>query len=367
MRRGLISRSLVELPDAALDARLSRLRAAMAAAGLDALLVYTNNTRPAGVSWLTGFVPYWSEAMLVVRRDGAPALVVALTFRVKPWIVRTSRVGEVIHTPRIGAECGRLIAAGKADAAVGIVEFDELPAGIAADLRDAGRQLALHDASDLFARVRGRADPSEIMLATRAAVIAAQAFAKALGTAGMTGPRSPTGDQMAGAAPIIAAVEGEARQAGAEEIYVACAPDLARDLRLRRIEGDAALGAAYALRATVAYKGVWVRSTRTMLGGGDGNAAVERAAARFAAAVAELPVTQGLAQFASFLVEGCRMTQPLAPLAGSRLDQSLPLAAGAIVSAQAVVVEDGQPILVAAPVLLGARGEAASIIGPLNS
>src|SRR5712692_2207866 len=68
MRRGLIARSETELPDAVFDARLERLRAAMRE--LDALLVYTNNTRPAAVSWLTGFIPYWSEAMLVVPRDG---------------------------------------------------------------------------------------------------------------------------------------------------------------------------------------------------------------------------------------------------------------------------------------------------------
>src|SRR5215831_10010280 len=102
MRRGLISRSQAELPDAALAARVARVRAAMDAAGLDALIVYTNNTRPAGVSWLTGFVPYWSEALLVLGRDRAPVLVAALTYRVKSWIERTSRVAEVIHTPRIG-------------------------------------------------------------------------------------------------------------------------------------------------------------------------------------------------------------------------------------------------------------------------
>ena len=94
-----------------LDARLDRVRAAMAEARLDALLVYSNNTRPAGVSWLTGFVPYWSEAVLVVPLDGAPYLVVALTFRVKSWIERTSRVADVIHTPRVGLGAAQKIAA----------------------------------------------------------------------------------------------------------------------------------------------------------------------------------------------------------------------------------------------------------------
>src|SRR5215470_735709 len=127
MRRGLISRSLAELPDAVLDARLARVRAAMG--DLDALIVYTNNTRAAGVSWLTGFVPYWSEALLVLPREREPMLVVALTYRVKSWIERTSRVAEVVHTPRIGLEAARMLAGWKADAAVGIVDFAGLPAG----------------------------------------------------------------------------------------------------------------------------------------------------------------------------------------------------------------------------------------------
>lgn len=379
MRRGLISRSLVELPDAALDARLARLRAAMSTAGFDALLLYTNNTRPAGVSWLCGFVPYFSEGLLLLGQTGAPVLVVALTFRVKPWIERTSRVGEVIHTPRIGIEAARRIAGAKADAAVGVVDFDNLPAGIAGDLREAAPKLVLADASEVFAAVRGKADPAEIMLTAQASAIAAQALAAVPGAArGGAGGSEGGGDGGIGA--VIAAVENAARGAGAEEVYVAVAPDLARDRRLVRMEsggaGDETLGAAYAVRASVAYKGSWVRRTRTFVhdAGRDpvagaaacerGGALLERAEARFAAAVAQLPDPSGLAQFASFLVEGCRLTQPLEPLMGARMADSRPPAAGAVVSVQATIIEDGQPLLLAAPVLIGGPGEAASIIGP---
>ena len=141
-----------------LDARLERVRAAMSEAQLDALLVYTNNTRAAGVSWLTGFVPYWSEALLVVPRARAPVLVVALTYRVKSWIERMSRVAEVIHTPRIGLEAARMIAAAKADAAVGIADLDGLAAGIVDDLREGGPRLTpeRRDSAVRTAARRGR-------------------------------------------------------------------------------------------------------------------------------------------------------------------------------------------------------------------
>src|SRR5262249_45143005 len=159
--------------------------------------------------------PYWSEAMLVVPRNGLPVLVVALTFRVKPWIERTSRVAEVIHAPRIGIEAARLIAGRRADATVGVVDFDLLAVGIADDLSAAGPRLAISDVSDLFAAVRAPADPAEIMLTARAAAIAATALSRI--------------EARDGAGEIVAAVEGDARRSGAEEVYVAMAPDVARD------------------------------------------------------------------------------------------------------------------------------------------
>src|SRR5947209_3914151 len=137
-----------------------------------------------------------------------------------------------------------MIAGLKADAAVGIVDRGELAAGIVDDLREAGARLALSDATALFSALRAEADPAEIALAARAASIAQGALARAAGES---------------LAQILAAVEAHARALGAEEVYLAAAPDLARDRRLVRIEGEAGLGERYALRATVAYKGTWIR------------------------------------------------------------------------------------------------------------
>ncbi len=343
MRRGLISRSPIELPDAVLDARLDRLRAAMRDAGLDALIVYTNNTRPAGVSWLAGFVPYWSEALLVVPRDGAPYLVAALTFRVKTWIERVSRVGDVLHHPRIGLKAGQQIASIQKNATVGIADFDGLPAGVAADLREGGSELTLSDATALFTKLRGKTDPAEIALATKAASIAHSALAAA---------------QNGQLNAMIASAEREARLLGAEEIYLAAAPDLARGARFMRIEGEAAAGKTFALRATVAYKGVWIRLIRAFC-----EPEVARdAAAQFAQVVAQLPSGRGFAGFGSFIVEGCRVAQPLEPLLGSRLEAANPPPPGSLVSVQATLTVGGQTVPVGAPALIGAPGEAASLL-----
>ncbi len=347
MRRGLIARSPVELPDAVLEARLHRVRAAMREAHCDALVIYTNNTRPAGVSWLIGFVPYWSEGLLVVPRQGggqgAPYLVVALSFRVKTWIERVSRVGEVLHSPRVGLKAAQQIVAAQNNAVVGIVDFDGLPAGIAADLREGGPGLTLRDATPLFASLRSKADPAEIALAANAGTIAHRALSLAHGE---------TLNNM------IAATERQARLCGAEEIYLAAAPDLAHSQSFKRIEGEPPLGGLCALRATVAYKGVWVRLVRTL-----GEPSLERrAAAQFAEAVAQLPSTRGFAGFNSWLVEGCRVAQPLEALAGSRLPAANSPPPGALVSVQGVLKIDRKPVPVGAPALLGGPGEAASLL-----
>jgi hypothetical protein len=352
MRRGLISRSPAELPDAVLDARIARVRAAMGEAGLDALLVYTNNTRPAGVSWLTGFVPYWSEALLVLPREREPVLVVALTYRVKSWIERVSRVAEVIHTPRIGLETGKMIAGWKADAAVGVADLDGLSTGIVDDLRAGGPRLALHDATEMFASLRAQADPAEIALATAAGSIAQRALAQA--------GRAVDGQDVR-LGEIMAAVEREARALGAEEVYIAAAPDLVRERWLVRIEGEVALGESFALRATVAYKGTWIRLVRTF--GRDAQAVVNDAAiARLAAAIAQLPSARRFAEFPFWLVEGCRIAQPLAPLMGSRVGEPQPPPPRALVSVQVGLEIDGRWVLLGAPALLGAPGEATALL-----
>ena len=108
-------------------------------------------------------------------REAPPILVVALTYRVKGWIERTSRVADVIHGPRIGREAARVIAGAKADAVVAVPGLDHLPAGIADDLRSGGPRLVLTDASSMFAPLRGQADATEIALATKAAWIAQHA------------------------------------------------------------------------------------------------------------------------------------------------------------------------------------------------
>jgi len=252
MRRGLLAWDRNEVSKAALDARVARLQGAMAAQGIDCVLVYTSFPRPSGVSFLTHFVPYWSQGLLAVFPDGAPDLLVSLSRRVAGWIAETANIDDVICTPALGASTAELIARRAAHARrVGVVELAKLPGGIGHPLQDGLAGSRLEDASALFAAIRHPADAAEIALSRRAESLARSAL-DALAGAGF----ATTG-------ALIAALEAETRLGGAEEVIVTIAPDLAADRRLRRMEGCFPLGARHAVRLALAYKGHWVRLARS--------------------------------------------------------------------------------------------------------
>ena len=132
MRRGLIHWSQEELPAAALDARVARLQSAMRAQGLGAVLTYASFAQPAPLQWLCNYIPYWSEALLVVWPEGAPTMLVAGTPRTHGWIRSVSHMGELVAAPKPGAQAAELL--GKllpADARVGVIALDAMFAVIA--------------------------------------------------------------------------------------------------------------------------------------------------------------------------------------------------------------------------------------------
>src|SRR5882724_3511847 len=247
MRRGLMGWDQEELPKSALAARLDRLQAAMAREGFDALLLYTNLVRPAAVCWLTGFTPYWIESLLLVPASGTPMLATALSKRVADWIRTTAWLDEIVNTPKPGTAIGRRLAGCKR---VGVLELDALPAGLYDDMVAVAPKVELADASAMFAAVRSHVDDAELKLIEKADALAVAALGQVDATATDAGK-------------LAGLVEKHARLAGAEEAYIAIAPDLDLDRRLIQVSGPAPLARRFAVRASIAYKGAWVRRTRS--------------------------------------------------------------------------------------------------------
>lgn len=350
MRRGLMGWNAEELPVATLEARLSRLRDEMDAAGMDAFVVYTNNVRPSAVTHLTGFTPYWSDALMLVQQTGAPMFATALSKRVSEWIRTTDPISEIVNTPKPGTALGERIKSDPLIRRVGVLEYDTLPAGLADDLAAAAPAVEWIDGTALFMGLRRTVDEPERRLLARADALAVAALREA-----------ETG-QAKDAGTLAGLIEQHARLAGAEEVYIAVAPDLAADRRLNRTSQPTPLANRFAVRASVAYKGCWVRRTRTFAK--DGSAAkaetwlngVARSieagkpiAAQLAARVRELPG----ATLQSWMAESCVGSYPLSVIASSRApEKDMPVNGQFLVVTFELTV-DGAPWLGATPLIVG--------------
>ncbi|WP_229266861.1 aminopeptidase P family N-terminal domain-containing protein [Leptospira sp. severe_002] len=350
MRRGLMGRNESELPVAALEARLTRLRVAMQNGGLDSFLVYTNNVRPSAVTYLTGFTPYWSDALLLVGKNGSPVFATALSKRVSEWIRTTDPVSEILNTPKPGSALGALLAKDPTIKRVGVLELDTLPGGLYDEIAAVVPTVELVDATVLFASLRETVDETELGLLRKADAIAIAALDQVGG--------SSTTD----AGTLAGLIEKHARLSGAEEIYVTIAPDLSADTRLIRIFKPAVLADRFAVRASVAYKGSWVRRTRTFAK--DGSAA--KADAWFADVVHSLAASKSIAsllaekikmlpgaELKGWMAEGCTGSYPLEVVASSRTPGNDTLANGqhAVLTVELSVA--GQPWIGAAPLIVG--------------
>ena len=250
MRRGLIRWDADELPLAVLQERMQRLRRSMIDTDCDAIILYTNYIRCAAVAWVTGFSPYWADGILVVPREGEALFATTLSKRMGMWIQTVMPNATVVTSPNPGQLAGKQLAeAGVRH--IGIVELDDLPAALYADLVAALPGGEFVDGTGALAKARSPADQVERKLLGRADAIAQTALKTIDGSASIAGD-------------VVAAVEKSARMDGAEEVYIALATDLDSSRSFLRISGEKKLGRRFALRATVAYKGSWVRRTRTV-------------------------------------------------------------------------------------------------------
>src|SRR3954447_9779625 len=315
MRRGFMGWSAEELPVATLEARLARLRAGMAKAGMDAFIIYTNNTRPSAVAYVTGFTPYWSDALILVPKTGAPVFATALSKRVSEWIRTTDPLSEIVNTPKPGTLMGERLAKDSAVKKVGILEYDTLPSGLADEMATAAPAVEWLDGTALFTGLRREVDDSERGLLARADAMAVAALREA-----------ETG-KAKGAGTLAGLIEQHARLAGAEETYIAVAPDLAADRRLNRTSQPTPLQDRFAVRASIAYKGCWVRRTRTFAK----DAGAAKADAWFDGVVRSIeqgkPIAAQLqvklkelpgAALINWTAESCTGSYPLSALASSR-------------------------------------------------
>ena len=360
MRRGLISWSRDEVPPSVLERRVARLQEQMRAAELGVVLVYTSFARPSAVAWLTHFVPYWNEALLVVFPIGAPVLLAAFSKRVHDWIRSVSHLGEVRSAPDLGRAAVEFLKERPPQLSrIGVLELDALPWQVAEPIVKSEYGGAVVDATGLFASIRQPADEVEILLARRAVTIAVQAF-KAIPT------------EAKRASELLSALEGSARLAGAEEVLPRLAPDLRADATLRRFEGDALLGDRYAIELSVAYKATWVRitrciSTQTVPPSWRGAAdrfveTVERLNEANLSLEPQVAGTVRPGKTVAWTLETCRGSPPLSIVATGETASPSALPGGSLACLSLQLELNDGPWLGGEPLILGSRGQPSRLL-----
>jgi hypothetical protein len=301
--------SEADLPQAVLKQRLARLQGTMKTEGLGGVVLYTNIARPAAVSFLTGFTPYWSEGLLFVPVSGEPVLAMALSKRVAGWIRSVMPFGAIENAPQPAAAIARRLA----EAGVrklGVVELDMFPGPQADMLTGSGDAVSLEDASAMFRAVRLRVDAAEIALVRRADDLARDCLVR---------ERLETFERGDDARRLVADIEARARLAGAEEVFVSVAPDLGRASAFLRSDRLGAFSECFAIRLSLALRGSWVRRTLTLSRDPGGrvtfaaaDAAFERVLASDSAPAALKALEDGFpGNITAWTVEACVGSYPL--------------------------------------------------------
>jgi hypothetical protein len=332
MRRGLMAWDADEIPIAVLRERIERVQRAMAAAGQDALLLYTDFVRSAAVSYLTAFSPYWADGVLLVPQRGEPVFATTLSTRMASWIQSVKPIGVCVTSPTPGVVLGKKLAASGIKR-LAILELDDFPSGLYGDLAAALPGVEIVDGSATFAAARAHLDDVEFRLLEKAASIARAAL------------DDLTFDASTDVGHAVGAVERYARLQGAEEVYIATAPDLDCDRRFIRLSGPRPLGRRFAIRATVAYKGNWVRHVKSFSHADTDLESMRRADLwfdHFLGSGVSACETDFTAQHVGWLTEAAIGTRPLAMVASSERPMEVPGHGPGLIKTRALTI-DGVP------------------------
>jgi len=220
MKRGLIARML---PDEVFDARLERVRLALAERDLPALLVYTDVWRSNQGRFVTNFMPYWNRSLIVIPREDKPVLLCGLSPRVYPWIKSVTILEDIRPASKLVATLEQLCVE-RGWSKLGVLDLPKLP-------------MEIHSGLGKFEIVdvpsNGITDPDEEEFSTRRVAISQARIIL---------------EHWLGRVPEnIGELEREYRRGAAEDVVI----------RVKRREDG-----AYSVRVALELGGHWVKVTR---------------------------------------------------------------------------------------------------------
>ncbi len=261
MKRGLIEWDPRELSRETLQGRVERCQALLGERGLDGAVFYTSVAQPVMGRYLTHFLPYWNEGVLVLPRQGEPLLCVGLSNRVFPWIKGSSTLTEIRASRNLGADAAKALRE-RGARRVGLGDRGSIPYRVIAELEAGLADGEVVDLPEVVQTLRLGLDPDEVRLRTAAGGLVANALAEVVVEPGLTD------------SALAARLDRAVRLAGAEDTLVLVGP-------LGQWPGlpqRAELAGSANLMMQVEYKGHWVQVGRTVGADSEAEAAGQQAA-----------------------------------------------------------------------------------------
>jgi hypothetical protein len=237
VKRGWITWDQSELPRAAFDARLERLRWRLAERDLPAAVIYTDVWRSNRARYFSNFMPYWNRALLVVPYDSQPILLSGLSPRVYPWIRSVTILDEIRPSPNL-AQALTALAREKGWTRLGILDLLQLPADLAGTLPIETVNLSLPF----------EPDPAELSMYRTAALLARTTLAEEL----------PFGRGLTDHA-FTARLEWRLRRDGAEDLVIL----LTNGRTVPAPPRGETLGPDFSISLALEYRGHWVKIARS--------------------------------------------------------------------------------------------------------
>jgi len=240
MKRGLITWDKAELPPSVFEARLARVRAALAEHDLPALLVYSDVWRSTEGRHLTNYMPYWNRSLIIIPREQPPVLLCGLSPRVYPWIKSVTIFEEIRPASKLVPTLLQLCAE-RGWTKLGVLDLPRLPHETHAPL-----EVSSVEMSDVKLDLT---DDAEIAMNRHAAQMALEIL-----TAELPKGVGLTDYQFSGI------LERAFRRAGAEDLILLFSTG---DFAPRPARG-ALLGNKYSVAVALEYRGHWARVTQEL-------------------------------------------------------------------------------------------------------
>ena len=126
MKRGLITWDRDEIAPEVFEARVDKVRDRARAGSVLAIAIYTDVWRSNAARFVSNFMPYFNQSLLVVPVDGDPILLCGLSPHVYPWI-RSHTIVEDIRPGKLPAQRLVELAIEKGWSRIGVAGYTRLP------------------------------------------------------------------------------------------------------------------------------------------------------------------------------------------------------------------------------------------------